>query len=367
MQKILYVANVRMPTEKAHGVQIAKTCEAFAKLGIDVELIVPRRRTSIKESFAAYYGLTYAFPVTKIFTFDVVSWGKIGFLIESLSFALSAALYARRTPHTVIFSRDEVILFIIWLFGERNLVWETHTGAWNVFARFIARRVNLLVAISRGLRDYYRERGISEERMMVAHDAIDLQSFAHAESKESARKRLRLPQDAKIVMYIGRLDIWKGAKTLYHVASLVPDILVVIIGGDEKQVVEASKQYPSIRFLGEHPYRELSDNQQAADVLVLPNTAQDIISVRFTSPLKLFAYMASGIPIVSSDLPSIREVLDETCAFWCKSDDAADLARALKEVFANPAQASDMARIAKERVKGYTWDARAESILTHIP
>ncbi len=47
--KLVYIANVRIPTEKAHGYQICKMCEEFSSQGIKVELWVPTRENNIKE------------------------------------------------------------------------------------------------------------------------------------------------------------------------------------------------------------------------------------------------------------------------------------------------------------------------------
>ena len=136
----------------------------------------------------------------------------------------------------------------------------------------------------------------------------------------------------------------------------------VIIGGEHEQVTSLQSKYPRVRFLGFRPYRELADNQAAADVLILPNTGKDEISALFTSPLKLFTYMASGRPIVASDLPSIREVLDESCAYFVPPDDAQALARAIAAALKDSAAQQKAAR-ARELVVSYTWAARAKKIL----
>jgi len=54
--KLIYIQNVRMPTEKAHGIQVMKMCESFAEVLNDVELIVPRRFNRIKENPPAEAG-----------------------------------------------------------------------------------------------------------------------------------------------------------------------------------------------------------------------------------------------------------------------------------------------------------------------
>ncbi|HEV8666352.1 MAG TPA: hypothetical protein VN665_00695, partial [Candidatus Paceibacterota bacterium] len=63
--KIYYVANARMPTEKAHGIQIAKMCEAFIESGIDLTLVVPSRKTT-PESVQEFYNLRTPVAVQRL-------------------------------------------------------------------------------------------------------------------------------------------------------------------------------------------------------------------------------------------------------------------------------------------------------------
>lgn len=356
--KIVYVANIRLPTEKAHGVQIMKTCEAFVELGHDVELVVPDRASIITEDPFVYYGLTARFPVRRLPVRDTIGkYGKLGFYIESFSFAYAVRQYLHNASFDVLYGRDEHILACL----RGPYVWESHTGAWNAAAHIVARRARRIVTISQGLKDFYIANSISAEKIFVAHDGVDFERFAHPLLKGEARARLGLPAGANIAMYIGRLDGWKGVDTFLEASKLlVGDVTLVIIGGEAAQVEKLSLQYPNVRFLGYRPYRELSDNMATADVLVLPNTGKNDISAKFTSPLKLFAYMASGIPIVASDLPSVREVLDERSAFLFRPDDVADLALGVRRAIeAGGAQAER----ALARAKGYTWKHRAQRIL----
>ena len=79
--KIIYIANARIPTEKAHGVQIMKMCQAFAKIGNKVTLVLPRRRNPIIADPFEYYVVSQSFNIIKLPTIDLVFLGKIGFLI----------------------------------------------------------------------------------------------------------------------------------------------------------------------------------------------------------------------------------------------------------------------------------------------
>lgn len=361
---ISYLANIRLPTEKAHGAQIMKTCEAFARAGAEVELVVTNRKSEGADPFA-YYGVKPVFKITRLPVIDTVVLGPLGFMIETASFGISSFFYFFFHRPGVVYSRDEVPLWVVSLFLKR-CIWESHTGKYNFFAKRFLSAGKKAVTISQGLKDFYRSKGAQAD-ILVAHDAIDLEAFANPEPREAARARLGFPLDKKIVMYIGRLDGWKGTKTLFDAAKLLPeDCKVAIIGGDDAQIEKLRQTHPRVLFLGPRPYRELADNQAAADILVLPNTAQDVVSARYTSPMKLFSYMAGGKAIVSSDLPSAREIINEQSAEFFKADDAQSLADAIKRLLGDPQRAEALSHASRALASRYTWDARAQAILQFI-
>jgi glycosyltransferase involved in cell wall biosynthesis len=102
--------------------------------------------------------------------------------------------------------------------------------------------------------------------------------------------------------------------------------------------------------------------QAAADVLVLPNSGRDELSAQYTSPMKLFEYMASGRPIVATDVPAIREVLPEDAGYYARPDDAADLSHAIMTALNDPSSGARAAR-ARALVSEYTWEKRAARLL----
>jgi glycosyltransferase involved in cell wall biosynthesis/putative flippase GtrA len=360
--RIFYIAAIRLPTEKAHGLQIMKMCEALAEEGVAVELVIPGRETPIKGDAFEYYAVEKRFSIVHCRVLDLVRFGRAGFLLTTILFGLRAAWYAKLQRAEGLYTRDRVLaLLLSVLLPNTPLLFEVHGREPRFLVRLLARHAQF-IAITKGVADMLITAGVAPEHVLVAHDAVDVKDFIHSQSKTESRARLSIPPDAKVAMYIGRLDGWKGVETLLEASKLLLQVHVVVIGGEPHQVEKLQAVYPSVQFLGYRPYSELAHNQVAADVLVLPNTAKDETSVYFTSPLKLFTYMASGQPIVASDLPSLREVLDDESAYFVAADDPEQLAAGIRRALEDE-RAPRVAANAREKAAQYTWSARAESIM----
>ncbi len=364
--KILYITTVRMPTEKAHGIQIMHMCAAFAAHA-QVDLITPHRENHIKVDPFEYYGVPKTFRIRHIASLDFVKFGRVGFWLHRLTFACSAAFVFLRSPSDVVYSRDELIAWVAGIMGK-HVVLELHEGRWNPLVRAAARRAQKVVVITHALADFFSERGVPATKLLVAADGVDLARFAVSD-RVRARAALGIEEGQIVVMYTGHLYSWKGADTLARAASLVPRALFVFIGGTDGDIARFRRTYGSmhnVRIIGRKQPVEIPTLLSAADVLVLPNSAREAISRLYTSPMKLFEYMAAGRPIVASDLPSIREILDEQTALFFEADNPEYLARAIEQTLADPGVSGERAHTALARVRAYSWTARAESILQNL-
>jgi glycosyltransferase involved in cell wall biosynthesis len=357
--KIHYIAFARLPTEKAHGLQIMKTCEALAEQGAEVELVIPGRKTAIARDPFEHYGVKKNFTLTTLGTPDLVRWGFLGFLASLFWFAEAVKWRKAFSRADIVYSRDALALFQ-YIFLGRKLVYEAHQKP-TFISRFVARQAWRVVAISKGLKDAYITAGVRQEKVIVAPDAVDEHLFGHVVSKADARRALGLALEAKVVLYAGSLRPEKGAETLAEAVPLVPGALFMFAGAVNPSRAEYWSRVPA-RFLGQALHEKVAECMRAADVLVIPNSARDDDAARYGSPMKLFEYMASGTPIVASDVPAITDVLPRDAAFYTKPDDPSALAAAITEAFTSsdaPARAARALALSKE----HSWRARVAHIL----
>jgi len=369
---ILYLSNARIPTEKAHGVQIMKTCQALAGLGNKVVLVLPHRHNYTKKTPFEYYGVEESFKIKKFFCLDLIVLdkylGNLGLWIENITFFISVLPHIIFNKADVIYTRDKLLLPFC-LFKE-NLIFEAHTLPRKYFLyKFFFKRLKGMIVITQGLKNSFIEKGMSPDKLLVAPDGVDLEEFNIQENKESYRRKLNLPTDKKIVLYTGHFYDWKGVATLLKAARCLPDILFLFVGGTKEGIADFRKESAgcaNVVVAGHRPHLEIPFWLKAADVLVLPNSSKEEISQYWTSPMKMFEYMASKRPIVASDLSSIREILNEANAVLVEPDNTEALASGIKDVLQNTELSDRISTRAFEDVKNYTWRKRVQKICQKI-
>lgn len=368
--KLFFISNIRLPTEKAHGIQIMKTCEALAGQGIEVELIAPQRLNRLKDDPFEFYSVERNFKITKLWCLDLISlkiFGAIGFWFESWIFYLSIKKYLKTNYADVYYTRDLPIAY--WLSKEISPVYdEIHTlpDSISLIYKKTWKRCRGLVVINQILKGELIINGVAENKILVARDAVDPGQFYIKDSKEECRKKLNLILDQKIVVYTGHLYEWKGTRILADAVKLLPkDIHIYLVGGTYEDIKKYQSKYKSenLHIVGWQKHGRIPYWLAAADVLVLPTSAKEKIGALYTSPMKLFEYMMAKRPIVASDTSSLREVLDDSTSYFFKPDDTASFILILKKIFASPIEAETKAvKAYKEVIIKYNWDKRAETI-----
>jgi glycosyltransferase involved in cell wall biosynthesis len=374
--KVYYIAFMRLPTERAHGPAIMRACAAFARAGAEVELVVPERSDAVGDPFE-YYGISDRFTITRISLPNTYRFGKIGFLLYYGMFSLRAAHYVRQSLRTgdVPYSRDPVELFLLGRALARRGVWEVHLANARWLVRFCARRLGCrVVAISEGVKDFWVRQGIPADRFLISPSGVDLGTFAITTSKEDARRALDLPQELPLVVYTGNFTTMgadKGIGDIIDALSHIPRVTFVGVGGADSDCARyksrAQERHVADRVIlrGHAPQDKLAHYQRAADVLLMP--FPDTPHYRtYMSPVKMFEYMASERPIIASDLPSIREVLNGSNALLVPPNDPEGIARGIQALLSDPSRSKKIANAARADVEAYTWDARAHRILAAI-
>jgi len=381
--RILYLADIRFPLERANGIQSMETCHALARRSHAVHMVVRPDTDSPPRDPYAFYGL----PRLASLTIEraPVSGPAPAKRLGYLAFALGRAI-GRDRPD-IVFTRDlGVAAFLAGLpeLIRPPVVYESHGYAPDVAsalpslvatavapsARKLRRlakreaavwqRADGFVTLTRALADDMAARFGTRPRVAVVPDGVRIDQVPSVAA----------PSGRPIVAYAGHLYAWKGVDILLEALAALPDVDGLIVGGHEREpdlartkaLAQQLGVAARVTFTGLVEPPQVRAWLARANVLVLPNPAS-AISSRFTSPLKLFEYMAAQRPIVASDLPALREVLspDEN-AVLVTPGSAPALAAGIRRVLDDPALATRVASRALDTVTDFSWNRRAERL-----
>lgn len=391
--KFIYLANARLPGEKAHAIQIMQTCAALAA-HVQLLLVHARRvnRPWLRQvrNLEAYYALPRdvlrrALPSLDLLEFFSrlglrwMSAYRLAFFVQMITYHLSLSIFMLCRHADVYYTRDSLtaaLLVMLRLRRGGRVFFESHTFPSSklglILQRWLIHNLDGLTVLTSILAERYVSLGAKPEQVCVVADAVNLELFCKSD-KSSARQLLNIHQEAFIVMYVGQMYKWKGLETLIHAASHLPDDTQVwLVGGTPEELPRIQELVhemglSNVRLAGYIRPTNVPLYLSAADVLVLPNSGQADMSRYYTSPLKLFEYMASERPIVASNLPALREILaHDHSALLVPPDDPDALARAVHLLHAEPQLRGRLATQARHLVAEYTWEKRALQILKFI-
>jgi glycosyltransferase involved in cell wall biosynthesis len=387
--RLIYAANNRLPTEKAHGLQIVQMCEALADTGYDVTLVTPRRINTPEmravRSLWDHYGVAQNFEFRRLWCLDLLPLFprfRFAFFTQSITYLVRLLIWLLRQQVDVLYTRDLLVGAALALDHPRTtLVYEVHQvhSSWlgQRVQGFLARRAHV-VAVTGHLAAHMRTLGAP--RILVAHDGFRAARFADVPSRAQARAELGIPLEAFVVGYVGRLhtmEMPKGLDTLVeaiaHAVKTGMEIDLLLVGGPDDSAAALRDQWVA---QGLPPERLHTTGQVAPDVVPRTMAAMDVgvMPLPWTehfayhaSALKLFEYMAAGCAVVASDLPSTAEVLHSGESGWLvPPGDALALAEALQRLYADRDLCRRLSEKAQNDVQQYTWSARAARIRAFI-
>lgn len=370
--KIKYISNSIIPSKTANSVHVMKMCQAYSE---EHEVILTSPNfTDMMEldipDIYKYYNVKSSFYVKCINVPKIKGRG----LIYSLTMFFTSIL----ERDCLILGRDIPSLSLLSIF-KKNVILEVHSPVWEgtIIQRItfnLWRKLALkkrLVVISDALKKLYVDKyQLDDDEILVSHDGADLPQL-----RTSNNVKLKGTSNLK-VGYLGHLYKGKGMEVIRDVSVLLPDVDFHVVGGYEEDIKywKNSIKSDNVFFYGHVSQNEVSNYISEFSVCLLPNQKEILpfqsgnIKVSnissFTSPLKMFEYMAHKKAIVSSNIPVLLEVLDDKCSILVSPDDPNEWALALNKL-RNEQVRNTLAEAAYLRFcNAYTWSERARNILT---
>ena len=381
--RILYLADIRFPLERANGLQTFETCRALASRGHAVTLLVRPDTTRPARDPWLFYGAPRETGLTIARLPPLPGFVRRGaYLAAALGRAISVS-------PDIVFTRDLLLADMLLRLPKSlrpPVVYESHgyapavaaerptalTGAtaasWRKLLRLTAREAHVWRAAAGYITLTRVHQQELEDRFGLRSNAAVIPDGVRLDPSRTLQPAP--PTSPFTVTYAGHLYPWKGVDVLVRALAELPHVQARIVGGQPGETDHvrldglARDQGVSDRvtFTGWLPPASVVAELARAHALVLPNT-QSHMSERYTSPLKLFEYLAAGRPIVASDLTALREILrHEDNALLVEPGSPAALAAALRRLMGDQTLATGLARRAFDDAAYYGWETRAQRI-----
>ena len=372
--RLIYPLLWAQPGRGADREQSINTAAALARAGVEVTLLLPRGPADppiTGDDLARYFEVEGTLRVVQR---PAIAVGPPIVPSARWLWQVFADDEVRRAG--VLYSRIPVMLGL----GSRSPVpfvfdhyrpWPDDWPWLRPLIRRTARQPRCLGFIlhSRLAADSYLRAGVPAAQVLVGHNGANLQHMAPRLDRDDARRQLGLPIDRQIAVYAGRLRTDKGVDQILALAAARPQVLVLLIGSEGHGAVEQqAAALPNVRVLPWQTPAALPPYLYAADVLLIP--ASSVTARRNSTcvlPLKVYAYLAAGRPILAPAAADTAELLvhDDT-ACLVPPDDVAAAAAALDRLATDPAYASALAERARLRSASLTWDRRAARIIDFL-
>lgn len=363
--KVIYLSNSILPSYSANSVHVMKMCSAVHGKGFSVTLLAKSQKTNEVEALYDYYNVSNRFDIKLFPLFDFPGYSVFISAVIYVAYVLYISLIRRQ--NIIVYSRNRHASSVLAFFRIRQR-YEMHgisrSKMQNRLDKFIllSRATEKIVVISKQLEiDVLDKYEVSKDKVIVAHDGADFVDV------ENVVEELLNGSFDFNVGYVGSLLEGKGVDLICEVASLLPSFGFHIVGGSGQNLLELKEMFntrENLFFYGHLPQKNLPGILKSFDAVVLPNLTRVITGNRedigkYTSPLKLFEYMALNKVIVLSDLPVFREVLSERDALFFKSGDLESFRDALIKS-RDWKVGSDLPELIKSK---YSWSKRVELCL----
>src|SRR5689334_5523306 len=371
--KIALITNSRIPSLTANSIQAMKVAQALIQLDQDVRMFAPAESAPVSQRvLLSHYGLQVVPDLELV---------RSNRQLKRLDFVLKAQYAAKRfSPDLVYTWLPQSAVMALWT--GHPVVLEMHAdvagrmGAWWLRRFWKAKGRKLMTVTTSALRRALeRSTGtrFNDTEVIIAPNGVELERYEGLPEPTKARRQLNLPE-GRTVGFTGHIYPGRGADLLFELAKAMPGVNFLWVGGTP-ELVEfwrgklQENHVSNVSMTGFIQHDRIPMYQAASDILLMPysrsieaSSGQDIAEV--INPMKMFEYMAAGRAIISADLPSIREILNEGNAVFCKPEDVGNWKAAIESMLSNEVHRTALARQATVDVSELTWIKRETKILT---
>ena len=361
----------------------------MSELGVDVDLLTYGQ------------GQDVDLPGVKLIRIPRLPWlgqvrtGPSGlkFLLDGLIFLWTVGLLLRHR-YDFVHAHEEAVFFCRFLkpIFRFQLVYDMHSSLpqqldnfeftkskiikrlFGALERTSLRAADAVITICPDLSDYViREIGDDPKHVLIENSIFEPVRLARSTARAADSEMVELPAGRPVVVYAGTLEKYQGLDLLIPAFAIVrqsvPNALLLIVGGDDRQVRafrELAQQAGAAGdtiFVGRVPQEQAKQYAALATVLTSPRSAGT------NTPLKVYELLASGKPLVATRIYSHTQVLTDDVAFLVEPT-VEDMARGITEALSDSQSAKKKAGAARALYEAKysrpVYERKMRSLISHL-
>ena len=399
--KIAVVAD-HIPSQFAHSFHFMKTAQGFFDLKHQIEILVVKRFVEVKNKFKTrdvydFYSINHRLKLIyfldkflsffremtifkKIYYPSLVFLRKIIPRVEDiLDPERIISKYCKVNKFDLVYCRRTYNLIYYNILNKIPTILEAHNFDLPNDMKLImkltrSKYFKALITINNILKNNFIKFGVPEEKIMVLEDAVDLDNYDKViDEKNAIRKKLELPINKILICYSGNLKNDRGIDTIIIASKFLKEknVTFIIVGG-KKQEIKKWKKFKSkngidssIYFLGFKNNKYIPYYLKSADILLAPYSLK-CKTVQWMSPLKLFEYMASKVPIIASDVVRLKEICNNNECLFFKADNPKDLSEKISLLIEDVVLQKTLTNNAYKKSLHHSYLNRCKKILNGI-
>ena len=312
--KVFYLSNNKFPGSIASSLQTVKMCEAFSYLKHEVTLVCPGTNKS-QENIFKYYDVQNRFNIKVLKKYKKFPLG-----IKYYLFSISSILLSLKNKPDIFITRNFFTSFLLVMLKKKHIL-ELHHDVEieSRIVQFLIKRTRYLnsnkiiklVAITESIKKHFQTNyDIKEKKILVSP------------SGSSLKTNFSFNRNRKLkIGYFGSIYKSRGAETFINLSKIDRDNDYYLFG-NLNQYKNLKNNIDNLHLKGYIPYKDISTYLTKMDVLLMPYLSKATATgdvgniIKFTSPLKLFDYLASGKIIIASNIEVLKEVINKNNAIF---------------------------------------------------
>ena len=238
---------------------------------------------------------------------------------------------------------------------------------WKKIERYCLPKVDYAITVNESIAKLFKEE-YNKEFNVIRN--VPLISKLFLSDRESLRRELGLPQSKKTIILQGAgINIDRGAEELVTAMSYLPDYLLLIVGGgdvigDLRKIVGDNNLEDRVWFIAKQPIEILRKYTAASNLGITLDKANNI-NYKLSLPNKLFDYIHAGIPVLSSDLPELKNIVVGYDIGKISPDhNPLNISKLIDEMLSSDEQIKKWEENTAIAAKDLNWDKEKENLLS---